>query len=156
MRGLNTLRALVLAGALTVVSLIPSGPAQAETFFNVNWRGVAVKGYDPVAYFTEGRPVRGLAMYELDWEGARWRFANPMNMEKFRESPEKFAPRYGGYCAYGVAVGGLYDIKPEAWSVVDGRLYLNKNLEIRETWRQDIDGYIRNADANWPGLRRGK
>jgi len=70
----------------------------------------------------------------------------------FRKDPDKYAPLYGGYCAYGVAVGALYDIKPEAWSVVDGNLYLNKNLRVREIWRQDIPGYIEKANVNWPGL----
>jgi hypothetical protein len=70
--------------------------------------------------------------------------------------PEKYAPRYGGYCAYGVAVNDLFDIRPEAWSIVDGKLYLNKNLDVRETWRKDIPGNIKKADMNWPGLMKMK
>jgi hypothetical protein len=71
----------------------------------------------------------------------------------FREDPAKYAPRYGEFCAYGVAVGSLYDIKSEAWTIVDGTLYLNKNLQVRDIWRKNIPGYIEKADANWPGLK---
>lgn len=141
---------------LAVGAAVSPAIAEAGTFYNVTWRGVAVKGYDPVAYFTDEKPVKGKQMYELEWQGARWRFANDRNRETFRADPERYAPRYGGYCAYGIAVGGLYNIKPEAWSIVDGRLYLNKNLEVRETWKQDIPGYIERADANWPGLKKEK
>jgi YHS domain-containing protein len=126
---------------------------EAATVYNVDRTSVAIKGYDPVAYFTQKMPVKGSDMYELEWEGAKWRFASMANLDLFRGDPAKYAPRYGGYCAYGVAVGGLYNIKPEAWSIVDGTLYLNKNLRIRETWRKDIPGYIEKADANWPGLK---
>ena len=142
--------AILIAAGLLVVT----AASGAETIYNVDRKGVAVKGYDPVAYFTEGMPVKGSKMYEHQWEGAIWRFASSANLETFRADPDKYAPRYGGYCAYGVAVGGLYDIKPKAWSIVDDTLYLNKNLRIRETWRQDIPGYIEKADANWPGLRK--
>jgi YHS domain-containing protein len=139
---------LLIIGSMTFPSF-----SAADTVYNVNRSGVAIKGYDPVAYFTQKMPVKGSDMYELEWEGAKWRFASMANLDLFRGDPAKYAPRYGGYCAYGVAVGGLYNIKPEAWSIVDGTLYLNKNLRIRETWRKDIPGYIEKADANWPGLK---
>ena len=153
---MSVFRKLVFFSALlTVLSvgLFPALPARAETVYNVNWRGVAIKGYDPVAYFTQGRPVKGESAHELQWEGAMWRFSGKENLERVRAEPQRYAPRYGGYCAYGVAVGGLYDIEPEAWSIVDGVLYLNKNLRTREIWRKDIPGYIEKADRNWPGLK---
>ena len=139
---------LLVAGSMAFPTVV-----EADTVYNVDRKGVVIKGYDPVAYFTEKMPVKGSKMYEIQWEGARWRFASSANLEMFREDPDRYAPRYGGYCAYGVAVGGLYNIKPEAWSIVSGTLYLNKNLQIRETWRKDIPGYIEKADANWPGLK---
>lgn len=149
LRGQASIFAVILIAAGLLVVTAASG---ADTTYNVDRKGLAIKGHDPVAYFTEDKPVKGSSDHELVWEGATWRFANSANLEAFREDPEKYAPRYGGYCAYGVAVGGLYDIKPEAWSIVDGILYLNKNLRVRETWRLDIPGYIEKADANWPGL----
>jgi YHS domain-containing protein len=138
--------------ALVVLTLLFSGVAFAATPFNVDSDGVAIKGYDPVAYFTMSKPVKGNKKYEYKWEGAKWRFATEKHMDLFIENPEKYAPRYGGYCAFGVAVGSLFDIQPEAWSIVDDRLYLNKNLDVRETWRKDIPGNIRKADMNWPGV----
>ena len=153
MKGSRTLRPVLLAAMLTLSAVVFPAVGNTNTLYNVDWKGVAIKGYDPVAYFTEGKPVKGSADHELAWEGAKWRFASATNQEMFQADPDKYAPRYGGYCAYGVAVGGLYNIKPEAWSIVDGVLYLNKNLRIRETWRQDIPGYIEKADANWPGIK---
>jgi hypothetical protein len=153
---MNVLRvqAYMAAAVLFTAALILTvATAGADTIYNVDWKGVAIKGYDAVAYFTEGKPVKGTSDHELAWRGAKWRFASSSSLEIFRADPDKYAPRYGGYCAYGVAVGGLYNIKPEAWSIVDGVLYLNKNLQVRETWRQDIRGYIEKADANWPGLK---
>jgi len=152
MNGIRLRQVLVAAIATVLVTSVTS--VHADTVYNVNRKGQVIKGYDPVAYFTEKMPVKGNELYELEWEGARWLFASAGNMEMFRKDPEKYAPLYGGYCAYGVAVGGLYNIKPEAWSIVDGRLYLNKNLRVREIWRQDIPGYIEKANANWPGLSR--
>jgi YHS domain-containing protein len=143
----------VLVIIIAVCWLTSATTVHAETVYNVNWKGLAVKGYDPVAYFTEKMPIKSNEQFELEWEGAWWRFASSENLEMFRKTPERHVPLYGDYCAYGVAVGALYDIKPEAWSIVDGRLYLNKNLRVRKIWKQDIPGYIEKANANWPGLR---
>ena len=155
MRTANRHLAMVIAVLFTAGCLLVPAMARAETSYNVNRKGVAIKGYDPVGYYTEGRPVKGDKGFAYQWGGATWHFAGAENRETFKSDPEKYAPRYGGWCAYGVAVGGLYRIKPEAWNIVDGRLYLNKNLRVRETWKQDIPGYIEKADANWPGLRPG-
>ena len=126
--------------------------AHADTSYNVNLFGVVIKGYDSVAYFNQGEPVKGNKKFQVAWEGATWRFANAANLETFTSDPEKYAPRYGGYCAYGVATESLYNIDPNAWSIVDGVLYLNKSLSVRELWRKDIPGYIEKANSNWPGL----
>jgi len=154
MKKIQGIWVIAVAFLLATGSMAFPAAAAADTVYNVNWKGLAIKGYDPVAYFTRKMPVKGSDKFELEWEGAKWRFASSTNLDIFREDPEKHAPRYGGYCAYGVAVGGLYNIKPEAWSIEGGALYLNKNLQIRETWRKDIPGYIKKADANWPGLKR--
>jgi YHS domain-containing protein len=140
--------------ALVVVMLLFSGAVFAATPFNVDSKGVAIKGYDPVAYFTVSKPLMGKNDFMFTWKGAKWKFSSEENKKLFMKNPEKYAPRYGGYCAYGVAVNDLFDIQPEAWTLVDGSLYLNKNLEVRDLWRKDIPGNIKKADMNWPGLMK--
>ena len=120
---------------------------------NVDSSGLALKGYDPVAYFTEQKPVTGKAEFTARHEGATYRFASAVSRDAFLAEPAKYAPQYGGYCAYGVASGYKAPIEPDAWTVVDGKLYLNYNQSVRSRWRSDIPGYIRKADANWPAVR---
>lgn len=135
---------------LLIFMLLFTSVAFAASSINIDSKGVAIKGYDPVAYFTMDKPVKGNNNFEYEWQGAKWRFSTENHMKLFIEDPDKYAPRYGGYCAYGVAVNALFDIKPEAWSIVDNKLYLNKNLDVRETWRKDIPGNIKKANMNWP------
>ena len=122
---------------------------QAEVFAD---SAGAIRGYDAVAYFTQGQAVKGQEKFTYPWRGATWRFASAENRDRFAASPEQYAPRYGGYCAYAVAQGSTASIDPAAWSIVEGRLFLNYSLGVRERWRQDVPGYIRKADANWPGV----
>jgi YHS domain-containing protein len=103
-----------------------------------------------VSYFTAARPAKGSSEFQHKWRGATWYFASAENRAAFAADPEKYAPQYGGYCAYGVANGYAVSIDPAAWSVVDGKLYLNYSLGVRESWNKDIPGYIRRADGNWP------
>ena len=117
-------------------------------------RNGAIRGYDPVAYFTDKASVKGSDKFSYAWKGATWRFASAENRDLFAASPEKFAPQYGGYCAFAVAQNSLARIDPQAWNVVDGKLYLNYSLKVREAWAKDSPGYIRKADANWPGVLR--
>jgi YHS domain-containing protein len=137
---------------VTALIMVFSARALAKGPINTDGKGVAIKGYDPVAYFTMDKPVRGNNNFEYEWKGAKWRFSTENHMKLFIKDPDKYAPRYGGYCAYGVAVDALFDIQPEAWSIVDSKLYLNKNLDVRETWKKDIPGNIKKADMNWPGV----
>ena len=116
-------------------------------------QGLAIQGYDVVAYFTDGRPVRGVADYVHRWRDAEWRFASAAHRDAFAADPERYAPQYGGYCAYGVARGYRVDVDPEAWRIVDGKLYLNYSQSVNRTWLNDVRGYIRQADRNWPRLR---
>ena len=113
-------------------------------------RAGAIRGYDPVAYFDKKGPVRGAQQFSHQWNGATWYFASAANRDKFAAMPEKFAPQYGGYCAYGVAQGYAPEIDPDAWSIVDGKLYLNLDRSIQARWNKDIPGYIRKANENWP------
>lgn len=120
---------------------------------NVDSSGLALQGYDPVAYFTERKPVAGKPEFTATHEGAIYRFSSAANRDAFAAAPAKYAPQYGGYCAFGAAEGYKAPIEPDAWTVVDGKLYLNYSQSVRRRWSSDIPGYIRKADQNWPALR---
>lgn len=146
----NTLRALVLGTAMAVaapIALMPAAHA-AEEVNIVN--GAAVHGYDVVAYFTDGAPTQGSADYTADYDGATYRFASAANRDAFAADPAKYAPQYGGYCAFGTAMGRKFDGDPYAWSIVDGKLYLNLNQNVQAQWKKDIPGFVRGAENNWP------
>lgn len=121
---------------------------------NVTSEGVAIKGYDPVGYFADGKPLRGTPEFEYAWHGARWRFSSAGRRDTFINDTEKYAPRYGGYCAYAVSQGKIADIDPDAWTIFEGRLYLNLNKDVQRLWEKDKEGYIQKADKNWPGVLR--
>ena len=108
--------------------------------------GVAVRGYDTVAYFTQGKPTEGKEAFETEWRGAKWRFASQKHLDLFVTNPDKYAPQYGGYCAYGVAIGNLVKIEPDLWDIIDGKLYLNYDEDLQEKWRVDIPGHIVKAN----------
>ncbi len=114
--------------------------------------GIAVGGTDVVAYVTEGRPVAGRRDFTHEWQGATWQFASAAHRDLFAADPSRYAPAYGGFCAYAVSEGYTAPIDPAAWRIVDGRLYLNYDLAVRRRWARDIPGRIARADANWPGL----
>jgi YHS domain-containing protein len=127
-------------------------PAGAERVNRSKLGGVAVEGQDVVAYFTDGKPVKGLAEHAHEWNGATWRFASAAHRDLFAANPRQYAPQYGGHCAFGLSRGYLVGIDPEAWSVVDGKLYLNYDLKVQSTWRADRDALIVKADQNWRAL----
>ena len=130
--------------------LLIAGSAFAEAPLNTALIGkLAVKGYDPVAYFAAGTPVKGDKQLEYEHGGAKYRFAGRENLERFKQDPEKYLPAYGGYCAWAMAQGKLAGIDPEAWSIKDGRLYLNYSLDVREQWLADEAANIARADAEW-------
>jgi YHS domain-containing protein len=112
----------------------------------------AILGYDTVAYFTEGKPVKGQDTFVHEWQGAKWKFASQAHLDLFRASPEKYAPQFGGYCAYGVAQDNLVSIEPDKFRVIDGKLYLNYDAEVQAKWLKDPAGYIRQADAKFAEL----
>ncbi|MBR0674325.1 YHS domain-containing (seleno)protein [Neoroseomonas soli] len=114
--------------------------------------GVAVRGTDVVAYFTEGRAIAGNPRFTTPWRGATWRFASAAHRDLFAAEPERYAPAYGGFCAYAVSEGYTAPIDPAAWRIVDGRLFLNYDRAVQRRWERDIPGRIARADANWPGL----
>ncbi len=135
-----------LAALLLVLFLVPAFAKEPVYATSAG----AIRGYDPVAYHEEGRPLKGSAEHSVEWQGAEWLFASAENREKFEQDPERYAPQYGGYCAYAVAQGTTATIDPEAWSIVEGKLYLNYSTSVHNRWRKDIPGYIEKADDNWP------
>lgn len=121
---------------------------------NQDDRKIGMHGYDAVAYFTEGRPVKGSTRYAAEWMGAKWMFASAEHRDQFQKDPEKFAPQYGGYCAWAVSKGYTANGDPEAWRIVNGKLYLNYNKSVQKKWEQDTAARIKEADLNWPALHK--
>ena len=148
---------MMLFAAVTVATLmLVSGPGPAlagkDPVFTSTFSDVAIRGTDPVAYFREGKPVKGSAEFSHSHDGATWHFSSAANRDAFIAEPERYAPQYGGYCAWAVSQGYTASTVPEAWSIHDGRLYLNYSLSVRDTWSRDIPGNIKRGDANWPGV----
>lgn len=112
----------------------------------------AILGYDTVAYFTVGKPVKGQDAYVADWMGAKWKFSSQAHLDLFKASPDKYAPQYGGYCAYGVSQDHLVSIEPDKFKIIDGKLYLNYDAEVQEIWQKDPAGYIKQANGKFAGL----
>ena len=149
----KTSACLLTLYAILVMGLVGPSPAQAKSEIYKNSQGLAIRGYDPVAYHKEGQPREGSSKYELVWKNAKWRFASAAHRDLFAADPERYAPRYGGYCAYAVSQGYTASVDPQnAWSIVEGKLYLNYSVAIKERWEKDIPGNIQRADANWPGV----
>ncbi|PJZ54217.1 YHS domain-containing (seleno)protein [Leptospira adleri] len=118
------------------------------------WKDLAINGYDPVAYFTLGKPIEGKKEFQLRWMDADWRFSSAENLKLFREHPERFAPQFGGYCAYGVAFGEKVSIDPKQWKIVDGKLYLNYDRDVQVLWEKDIPGWIEKARKEWESVKK--
>ncbi len=116
--------------------------------------GVALKGYDPVAYFTESKAVQGSDQFTTQYQGATYKFESAANRDAFVANPAKYAPQYGGYCAYGVAHDDKANVDPDAFTVVNGKLYMNYNKAVRYLWKRDVPGNITKADKNWPDLSK--
>ncbi len=144
------LASLILAFGL--LSAVPA-PAWAKSEINSSLIGsVAIEGTDPVAYFTEGKAVKGSSGFTHRWKGAAWRFKNAANRDAFAAEPEKYAPKFGGYCAWAVSRGYTADIDPEAWKIYRGKLYLNYSKGVQAQWTEDIPGNIAKAESHWPGV----
>ncbi len=153
-RHLFTLAALAMALTGAAQSAFAAEPP-INTLKNSFFAGrtdTAINGYDTVAYFTVGKPVKGLDNFVTDWMGAKWKFASQANLDLFKASPEKYAPQYGGYCAYGVTQGYLVKVEPDQFTIRDGKLYLNYDADVQAKWLKDPAGYIKDADGKFSGL----
>lgn len=149
---MTTRRTFLTLIAATPAALVLSRPVYAAEPMVFQRKGFAINGYDPVAYFTEEMPVRGSDDFTSDWNGATFRFASAANKAAFDAEPDKYAPQYGGYCAYAVANGYTAKTDPDAWTVHQGKLYLNFSKGVRRRWLRDIPGHISAADQNWPDV----
>ena len=143
-----SLKSVVAGIALSVIAL-----ASVAGEFNES-NGVAIKGYDPVAFFKENKPVRGKDDLRFEYKGSTFVFANADNRAAFAADPEKYAPQYGGYCAFGTARGYKADIDPSTFTVIDGRLYLNYNTQVQREWAADTNRFIRQANERWPTVSK--
>jgi len=147
-------------GAATLTTVAVSGLAPSSAFaaddliYTGFFSNKALSGYDPVAYFTEAKPVKGKRAYTMEYQGADWYFASQMNLDTFKSDPEKYVPQYGGYCAYAVGIGQTASGDPDHWDIVDGKLYINYDANTQNLWKKDIPGYIKTADENWPNVVR--
>ncbi|MDX2250602.1 MAG: YHS domain-containing (seleno)protein [Bacteroidia bacterium] len=140
--------------AVFILTVMSQGCSQNTSSEIYSTKTGAIKGYDPVAYFTEGRPVKGSDTFTFEWKGATWRFSSGENLAAFKADPAKYAPQYGGYCAYGVADGHKASITPEAFTILNGKLYLNYNKDIQDIWNKDQQGYIQTANKKWETVKK--
>lgn len=139
----------IIVGLMLVVGLAVGRSVAADVQHSTPGLG----GYDPVAYFVDGKPVRGSGYHVMEHDGVTYAFANQEHQRLFAENPGKYLPAFGGYCAYGVAVGKKFVSDPEVWKIVDGALYLNLDKGIQRKWEKDISGHIKKANANWTEIK---
>lgn len=131
----------------TALAAPPINTLEREGLFGYEHNGIAIRGYDTVAYFTLSKPVEGSDKFSTDWSGATWKFSSQAHLDLFVAEPEKYAPQYGGYCAYGVAQMNLVKIEPDQWTIIDEKLYLNFNAKLNKAWKKDTAGYISTANV---------
>jgi YHS domain-containing protein len=132
-------------------NIVLAAQTQPEIYSNESG---AIHGYDPVAFFEESKPVKGNETLTYQWKEATWHFTSQKNLEVFKSNPEKYAPQYGGYCAFGMSRGYKAKTLPETWTVLDGKLYFNYNLDVKQDWSKKPGEYIEKADKNWVDVKK--
>jgi YHS domain-containing protein len=148
----NNLKMKKLLPILFVIFALSQAFAQSSEIFITD--DGAIRGYDPVAYFTEGKPLMGSKEFSTLWNGAQWRFISEQNLETFKSDPEKYAPQYGGYCAYGTSEGHKSPTQPDAFTIVNDKLYLNYNKDVKVLWNKNQTERIQKADKNWSSVKK--
>lgn len=143
------LRHILLALALSLGAAHAGAEIRKPEIF-ADFRGFAIKGYDTVAYFTEGRAVKGDPAFAHDWKGTTWHFANAANRDAFAADPERYAPQFGGYCAWAVTHGRAVGVNPEIFRIVEDKLYLNLNMKVHQEWLDDMALMIQRGNDHWP------
>lgn len=144
------MKKMIASLALGLTMLIHAQAQKAEVY---SPGGTAIKGYDPVAFFTDGKAVKGSDKLMYSWHGASWQFATQKNLDMFKANPDKYAPQYGGYCAYGTAQGHKAPIEIDTWTIAGNKLYFNYDQDVKSKWMKDQPGYIRKADMQWPSIK---
>lgn len=142
----------VLSIGLLAIMLATTINAQTVKFNATD--GISIKGYDPVAYFNQNKALQGIDPYSFTWSGTKWKFVSQANLDSFKLAPEKYAPQYGGYCAYGCSENHKSPTDPNAWTIIDNKLYLNYSIKVKELWLRDTTSRIKAADAYWPALNQ--
>ncbi|MDN3581050.1 YHS domain-containing (seleno)protein [Mucilaginibacter flavus] len=137
--------------AVLALFIIVQAKAQKSEIFAPG--GKAIKGYDPVAFFKESKPVKGADSLSYSWKEATWLFSSRQNLEAFKADPDKYAPQYGGYCAYGLSQGHKAPTQTDTWTVVNDKLYFNYNSKVKELWTKDQPALIKTADEKWPEIK---
>ena len=144
------IKTLFSAAAISSSLLLGSLAHAANIEVNANSNDIAIKGYDPVSYFVDSKPMQGSSEFTAAYNDAIYQFSSAENRDTFQTNPEKYAPQYGGFCAFGVTKERKFDTDPTAWRISDGKLYLNFNEAVAERWNKDIPGFIEKADVNYP------
>jgi YHS domain-containing protein len=146
---------IVATLGLATVATTALATKTASGEYNSMHAGLGAKGYDVVAYFSENKPVQGTDRHTAEYGGVKWQFSSADNLATFKKDPAKYAPQFGGYCAWGASIGKLFDVDPvNGWKVVDGKLYLNFNGDINATFSKAPQGFIDKANQNWAGLNK--
>ncbi|MEE1674241.1 YHS domain-containing (seleno)protein [Agarivorans aestuarii] len=153
MNTLKALKALIRTSALASALAVSSFSFAADVGMSVDANDLAIKGYDPVAYFVSGQPTQGNGSYTATHNNAIYHFASADNRDAFKADPAKYAPQYGGYCAFGVAMEKKFDTDPTAWKIVDGKLYLNLDKKVQQRWLENTGELIVDANQNWPEIK---
>jgi len=154
-RTLRLARAAATAIALSALAAPALAVRNTGGEYNSMYAGLGAKGYDVVSYFTDGRPQPGSERFTAEYGGVKWQFASREHRDQFAGDPARYAPQYGGFCSWGVSQGKLFDVDPvNGWKVVDGKLYLNFNGDINNTFAHDAQGFIAKAERHWPALNR--
>jgi YHS domain-containing protein len=145
----SNLKKLFAVSLLTISSF----SFAADIDMSADANDLAIKGYDPVSYFTGSQPKVGNSELTATHKGAIYRFTSVANRDMFKNNPEKYAPQYGGFCAFGVAMEKKFDTDPLAWKIVDNKLYLNLNTDVQKRWLTDVPGYIAQSTENWSSIK---
>ena len=142
----------LLAAFVFLITSSFSVSAEEDPIYTSWTNSNAVSGYDAVAYFTEAKAIKGNKEFQTEYMGAAWRFASKGNLDLFIANPTKYAPQYGGYCAWAAARGYTASGDPKEWKIVEGKLYLNYDAKVKAKWEKDIPGFIEAADKVFPTL----
>ncbi|WP_394138726.1 YHS domain-containing (seleno)protein [Vibrio chagasii] len=140
-----TLTAALLGASFSIMA--------ADLDMSVDSNDLAIKGYDPVAYFDNKGPVKGTSEFTATYKNAIYQFVSSENRDQFRADPQAYAPQYGGYCAFGVAMGKKFETDPQAWKIEDGKLYLNLDKSVQKRWLENTQEFIQDGDNNWTTIK---